>query len=259
MKKYSYYIVLAAALLSVLYACKKKVEWKSTYDTVSDKAMLRIVHASPHFKDVVGQKDSFNVYVGGVRVTTPSLTYNSIFPNSNTNTYIAVEPGTKEIRLSIPGTVNNPDSLTILTLTKTMLAGQKYTFLITDSVKSTRDSSQIWVNDVFSNPNPNFYGLRFINAVLNDTAGTMVDIYSVRKNSTIFTKVKPGAFVNFQNLPYNPQLNDTLYVRRAGTTFNLAPAAVLGAANQRAYTIIYKGDGDLATGTKGRSLTGYVH
>jgi len=44
-----------------------------------------------------------------------------------------------------------------------------YSLIITDSIKSARDSSQIFVQDSWINPAPGYINVRLVHAVLNDT------------------------------------------------------------------------------------------
>jgi len=132
--------------------------------------------------------------------------------------------------------------------------------MIIDSIMSLRNSSQIFVRDSIVQPPPGYYNLRFIHAVWNDTAGKGIDIWSTRNNRYIFSNLKPGAISTFSQWPYNALLNDTLYVRRTGSpTVTLATLNGASFSNQRTYTLYYKGDGNLTTGTKARSLAIYVH
>jgi hypothetical protein len=92
-----------------------------------------------------------------------------------------------------------------------------------------------------------------------------VDIFSYARNNTVITNVPPGLVTPFFSLGFNAGVADTFYVTRpavAGTP--LANRIVLsklafGAANQRTYTLYYKGDANLTTGTKARTLSSYVH
>lgn len=153
----------------------------------------------------------------------------------------------------------NPDSIQLALFTSLALKGQRYSVILTDDVKSARDSSKMILPDNIIQPNTGNYRLRFVNAIAADTAGTTVSIFSARRNGNIFNSVAPGQVVDFQTLPFNSQLSDTLYVRRPGSTFNLAILNSASFGNQRSYTMIYRGyGGTVTTGTKGRTLVTYL-
>jgi hypothetical protein len=268
MKKITQYISLFAAAIIVFAACKKEPVYTAAFESAEDKAFLRVVQASPNFRQVFSLPDSFNVYVNGNKINSPFLTYGSVTPQTTTNFgYVAVEPGLQQVKLSVHGfTSIKPDSTLLINFTKVFNAGQYYTLLVTDSIKSAKDSAQMFIPDAFSKPLPGNVALRFVHAVWNDTTGKTVDLFSYARNNTIGTiALKPGTVTGFSSYGYNIGVADTFYVTRsaaAGTPLSgrtvLAKLAFLP-TNQRAYTLYFRGDGNLTTGTKARALTFYLH
>jgi hypothetical protein len=257
MKKY---LLIAALFAPVVFiACDKTYTKVANYQLAGpDMAYLKIVHVSPSFRQLFNNNpDTFNVYLNTTKLTAPALSFNSIYPGTSINTYMAVTPGTSQIRFSLPGTVN-PDSLTLYTIPKTLVAGKSYTLFITDSIMSARDSSRLLVEDAFTTPATGYVNFRFVNAVVNDTAGKTVDVFSYARNANIFSKIKPDSATTFLSFGFNAGVADTLYVRRTGTN-QVFSKVLVSPANQRTYTLVYKGDGNLSTGTKARTLIGFVH
>ena len=288
MKKYSIYsIIIVAAACITVSACKRDFIIKTGFTTAdSSLAYVKIVDASPYFRQVTGAADSFNVFFNGAKVNSPFITYNSLFPisvnasgtagNLITNTYLAIAPGQQTIKLSVAGVVN-PDSIAILSFTKTLVAGRMYSLLVTDSIKSTRDSAQVFVQDFWTQPAPGFINVRLAHLVLNDTAGKLVDVFSYAQGTTILNNVKPGQVTPFTGIGYNFQTPDTFYITRPLPiqTPALSPylpvsqrtvlAKLLftpistGAVQQRTFTLYFKGDGNMTTGAKARSLASYIN
>jgi hypothetical protein len=267
MKKITLCISLFVAGTMAFMACQKEAKVNGAYETTDGSAFLRVVNAAPSFRQVFNLPDSFNVYVNGAKVSSPFLTYASTFPASGTNFgYLAVPPGLQQIKLSVNGfSSTNYDSTLITNFTKVFQAGQYYTLLVTDSIKSPKDSSQMFLPDVYTKPLPGNVAIRFVHTVWNDTATKTVDLYSYARNNTVLTNYKPGQISGFTALGYNIGVADTFYVTRnapAGTLLAnrivLAKLA-LGVTNQRVYTLYFRGDGNLTTGTKARSLASYLH
>lgn len=263
--KFLFVLVLAGCVLTFGIACKKDYLVKTPAPAAdSSFAYIKIADISPSFRSMMKSPDTFTVYLDSTRLSTP-LSYGVTFPNNAgtvVNAYAAIPPGTHKLRISFKGTTT-ADS-TITSFTESFTAARYYTFMITDSLLATRDTARMFIQDYFPAPLTGTYNLRFINAVINDTPGLAVDLYSTRKNANLFTKIKPDSVTSFQALAYNAQLNDTIFVRRSGTTFNLAVVAKAGGlvftpGNQRSYTICFQGNGTLTTGTKARSLVGYVN
>lgn len=260
MKKLLSYTALIAAGMMVFASCEKQADRTAEYTTVEDKAFIRVIHASPSFRQVFNAPDSINLYVNNVKVNGPLITYGGFFPAAATTGfgYFAVPAGLQTLKVTVAGRVN-PDSIQLALFTNLALKGQRYSVILTDDVKSARDSSKMILPDNIIQPNTGNYRLRFVNAIVADTAGTTVSIFSARRNGNIFNSIAPGQVVDFQTLPFNSQLSDTLYVRRPGSTFNLAVLNGASFGNQRSYTMIYRGyGGTVTTGTKGRTLVTYL-
>lgn len=253
------YTTLLAAGLMLLAACKKQSDVKADFVTTEDNAFVRLIHASPSLREVFNAPDSINIFINNAKVNGPLITYAGLFPAAGTNYgYFAVPTGLINIKLTVAGIVNT-DSIPLTLFTRVFTKGQFYSIILTDNIKDANDSSKIILKDVYTKPNPGNYSIRFVHAVLNDTVGKNIDVYSTRRNANIYNNIKTGQIVDFQTYPYNSQLNDTLYVRRAGTLQNLATVNGASFGNQRAYTLIYRGNGDLTTGVKARALASYLH
>lgn len=270
MKKYILIpgFILATVIIGFV-SCKRDFSLKDPVASTSGTSFLRIIDASPSFRKIYGLPDTFNVYINGVKITgfTPTatalMTYNSQFPAASGYGYVSVPAGLQTIALFVAGKVK-PDSIPIQTFIKTFVANSFYTFMITDSIISLKDSSQIFVKDSTVQPPPGYYNLRFIHAVWNDTVGKTIDIWSTRTNRYIYTNVKPGGITTFSPFTYNPIYNDTFYVRRSDAThFGLDTLNSIGFSNQRSYTLFYKGDGTTryisTTNIKGRHLATSVN
>lgn len=256
--------------ITLTSSCKRDYSVVANYDTPTGTAYLRVVHAAPYFRKIFNAPDSFNLLVGGQKVSAylpggaVTLTYNATFPASNTNYgYVTVPAGDQEFKLSLG--VYNADSVTLKKFTKTLAPDTYYTFLITDSINSARDAAQMFIRDSVTTPTTGYVNLRFIHAALEDTASgsqktvDTIDVFSTRNNRNIYSKITPGTATTFSQFAYNAQLPDTLYVRRVRSTVNLATLNNVSFANQRTYTIYFKGDGNVTTGTKARSLATFVH
>jgi hypothetical protein len=196
--------------------------------------------------------------VGAEKINGTLFTYNSAFPSAaiNSNTYAAVPAGSQEIRLSLLG-VSKIDSLTIISLQKVLEVGKYYTLFITDSLQSQQGVTKVWANDInFLPTDTSQYRVRFAHMILNDTAGKKVDVYSYRQATTIFSNISPGTVTDFISVAA-PTTLDTISVRRAGSTLELARINGISYVKTRLYTILFKGNPGSTSGTKGRSAIIY--
>jgi hypothetical protein len=258
MKKNIILLGMIGCVVSLIYSCNKGLVTNAPTVSPAGSAFIKVIDFAPSFRLVTNNRDSFNVFVNNIKINGSFLTYNSSYPSSVNDTYAAVPPGPQTIRLSVNG-VNTPDSITLATLTKTVNAGEYYTFIITDSLLNSVDAKQIWTKDLPALTDTGHFNLRFIHAVVNDTTGKNVDIYSTRYLTNIYSNVAPTTVTPFAPQAYT-LLTDTLIVRRAGTLFELGRLNSASFARQRAYTLVYKGNGNLTSAsTKGRVLTTYIN
>jgi hypothetical protein len=250
---------LTVALLAgvSLAGCKKEAGTKAPLLENQNDAYVRVVHASPSFRTVFSNRDTFNVYAGATRINSPFLTYSSFFPGATVNNYVALPAGNQLFRLSVPG-VLNADSVNLYSFTKTLQGAQRYSLIITDSIKSNNDRVQMWLKDNFTTPVPGQFGIRFIHAVLNDTAaGKTVDVYSTKLKANMFTNVPVGTATGFQYFN-TPTTGDTIIIRRNNTLYEITRLNNMSQSSGRVYSLLYRGSA-LTTGTKGRLLTSYLN
>ncbi|GGA96487.1 DUF4397 domain-containing protein [Puia dinghuensis] len=264
MKKINILVILAAALTG-LFSCKRDMALKDPANSPAGSAFISLIDVSPNLDNVLNASaDTFNVLFNGVKVTgnTPgtaaAMTFGSIYPFAGTaNGYAAVPAGNQQIEF-VKG-FNTLDSLVLATFHETLTAGQYYTFMITDSINSTRDSARMFIKDVLPPDTLGFYNLRFVNAAWNDTAG--IDIWSKRNSGNIYTNAKPGTITGFSAYASNWLLSDTLFVRRTGTHIGLDTLNTQYFYQLRSYTLVYKGNAlsNKKTDPKRRHLIAYVN
>jgi len=252
MKKIIGLLAISAFTISALSSCEKDDSKHIDYTPTLDPAYVKIIHVAPNFRQVFNAADSFNVFLDDDKLSGTFLTFNAGFPavTSNINTYAEVRQG--NYKVSLKSSVNGS---TILFLPRTLLEGEKYSFLITDSVDRNNAYSSLWLKDEFKIPDTGKFALRFVHALMNDTADKAVDLYSKRYDANIFSGVMKKGATAFVEFPYTT-LSDTLTVRRAGTTNALAVFNTASFSRKRVYTVVYKGN-TTTTGTKGKNILIY--
>lgn len=264
MKKSLQHIIFGALILVVgLVACNKDTVYVADPVSSSSNAYIKFLHVSPSLAIITGQADNItllnldlksNTYS---KITGTPLAYEKYFPTT-TNTYAAVTAGLQTIKFSLAA-VKQMDSVELFLKNVQADAGKYYSFIITDSVKSTNLSKAMFLQDDLLSLGSSQIGMRFVHAIWNDTAAKNVDIFSVRNNANIFSARSAGTASTFTPLNYFTT-SDTLIVRRAGTTFTLATLNSATFTPGRNYTLVYKGNGAVTTTTaKPRSLFIYGH
>ena len=281
MKKFILYIFIAAVTTGVYTSCSKSNDYIAGYTSVDASnigtSYIKFVHAAPYLRNVFGVADTFNVIVNGTKINSPFLSFagTSLAPVLGTAYGYAVVPsGALTIKLSSNGVLTG-DSTAFKIYSKTAVPGQFYTFLLTDSALTGNPKKELFLKDSMPVILAGYYNLRFINAVGSDSAvasistgTTTVDIWSYARNTTLWSKIGVDSATTFQFLGTNNFVADTLYVTRTPSTAQGTPPLsgrvvlaklAITPLGSRTYTLYYKGDGTLATGTKARSLAYYVN
>ena len=191
---------MLSCITILLSSCSKQLDHIGAATGVDGYAYIKIGQFSPSFRNIVNNRDSFNVYINGVKINGAFLTFGSLFPTT-TNLYAAVPTGSQLIRMTVNG-VTTPDSITVVGFTKNLTAGAYYSFFLTDSLFSTDPSKQIFVQDNFARTDTLHYTVRLVHAIINDFGGN-VDVYSFRLGANMFSNISPGTSTAFTS-PWIP-------------------------------------------------------
>jgi hypothetical protein len=257
MKKLIKVFAIALPVIAVLAACKKDYkEAKATYNPdLESKATVQLYNA------VLSSKVSY-LYVDFKSVTGANITYGAALPTGSSA--IAVDPGMRNFLFK---DTTNPTIQTALSLNENLSAKTAYTIFAYDTVNAAKAKM---VTTDLSIPADTTAKLRFANMAYHRTAPQAVDIYSVKRGANVFTNVAAGDVTAF--IPYASALNDTFYVRPAGTTNNLTvrtsstatPTTLIGTltpTRKRSYTLVFRGSylTDITSSAVVRSLVSFTN
>lgn len=264
MKKSLQHILLGSMVIILgLVACNKETTYLADPVIANTNAFVKFLHVSPSLATITAQADNITVLrydwksMTYDKLTGTPLAYEKYFPTT-TNAYTSMTSGPQTFKFSLAA-INQKDSVELFLKTVQADAGKYYSFIITDSVKSSSISKSMFLLDEVLALGSTQIGMRFVHAIWNDTAAKTVDLFSIRNNATIFAAKGAGSASAFIPLNYNTT-SDTLIVRRAGTTFELARLNGVGFTPGRNYTLVYKGNGAVTLSTgKPRSLLIYGH
>lgn len=127
------------ALLTVFMSCDKKIEYTATRDFVKPSdARLKINYLSAYTTNPSVQLSINAERVSGLiagRTPFPGGGYNT--NGSNFADYLAVNPGTNTLKISIPKKGTNVDSIVLFTTSLNLEATKTYTAHITDTFSRT--------------------------------------------------------------------------------------------------------------------------
>jgi hypothetical protein len=156
----------------LLLACKKNELTVSPYDYTDGKALFKINYACAY-----GNNRGVQLKINDVRVSN-NITYATPFPGGGLNTggnnnadYLAIGAGANAVKLSIPKTGSDEDSI-VLYETTVKLEGDTYQTLHISDTGSAIKSTLL--TDPAEKEDSGFVQYRFINLIPNSTA---LDLY----------------------------------------------------------------------------------
>jgi hypothetical protein len=226
---------LAGLLFS---ACKKQIS--VPIEAINNSTTyLKVYIASP------GATRNY-VFINDRQVTGAALTAGGLFPLSSASQGIAfphnslfsvqlgeMRPIAQKISIRDTALVTAQPVTNVVTNLETL---SNYTLFLADSSLRPR---AILVKDDMPPVGDTAARLRFANLPFSPLAIPNVDIFSVKARANIFTNAPVGMISEFK--PFASALNDTLHVRAAGTTANLASVNGFLATRGRYYTIVFRG------------------
>ena len=265
MRKEHIKFLLLALIPVIIFSCVKKVDdnldrLEKFYREDPSVAQVKFVHAytpltlggSPaQSTSTVG----FRIVVGGDKIngagntstSTNTFLYGGTFPGTTAYTFLPV--GSRTVKFVMNRITNGAFAPVsgdeYLSTNLNFAGGKKYSVFIADPY-----TSAYMVEDNYSVPGINSFGIRFIN-LCGDPASRF-DVTSTRLSTKLFSDVGYKEMKDYVYLGVTGA--DTLYLKAAGTNTVIAqyPAAGSGSftpGSQRVYTLYARGK----TGVTGRT------
>ena len=229
--------------LIALVSCKKETGREhSPEDTdFTNKSFVQV------YNGIINSTRNF-VYLDANKLNGSALVFNSTFPSTPSNVAITSGYKTFLVKDTLPTTTQVP-----LSFAEVLQPGNYYTVFLYDSLNSPK--KKIVQNNIVI-PDDTTARVRFANFIYSSTAVPNVDIYSLKRAANIFSNIAVTEVTDY--IPYASALNDTLYVREAGTMTQLAALNGFNPTRLRSYTLVFRGRYQ-TTGTTGiaRLLTAF--
>lgn len=213
----------------------------------ADGARVKFIHAVP------GGAPALIVYANGKKMTavnnavaygSDSIVYGGLFPTTD---FALVTPGTVKFtaKLSLR---DNPRDTTIASSDFNLENGKYYLLVAGDTLPTPKFTLVPEFRGVIKNDRKMY--LRVVNTV-SATPTDGYDVYARRGGvSTLMGTLKGGQVTDY--IEYDPLIsgNDSVYVRAAGGTTNLAALVVGALGANRNYTFVLRGIGVNTIGTR---------
>lgn len=228
-------IVTALLVVSCVKETGKEVALEQT--DYSSKAFVQVYNGTLN-------SARNHIYVDGARVTGTPLAYAATFPA--TPSLFAITSGFRPFLIidTLVTTTQLP-----MSFAENLQATANYTIFMYDTLTSPKQ--KIVQNNIII-PTDTTARIRFANFIFSRTAVPNVDIFSVKRNTNVFTNVAVTEVTNYIPHPSSSATsqNDTLYVRETGTMNLLATLNGFAPVRKRSYTLVFRGRYQ-TTGTTG--------
>lgn len=191
------------------------------------------------------------VYVDTRAITGATLGSGSLFPSGVATIGANIQPGVRAflVRDTLPAATQVP-----LSFATNLNPGNRYTIFLYDTINAPKQKT---IQTNIEIPADTTARVRFANFVYSATAVPAVDIFSKRRAVNLFTNVPTTEVTGFIAIP--SAFNDTIIVRDAGTTNQLAVLNGLNPTQKRSYTLVFRGRYQSTSGTVARTLSSFIN
>jgi hypothetical protein len=262
--KRSLIFIFILVISIVLIACNKDVSHNAEFKLADNYfTYIKFIHAYPY------ATPSYSIPANGPTI---QLTYNnaqfSATPISLGGTfpaspgYAASDRGITITDLGLRMSTGIPPAAVkdsfLFTTPTAYVRGKYYSYFFVDSIPNSTKRMLVVEDDIKTPNGPSLYRIRFVNLLLNmPTATPVLDLYSTRAKSVIFTGIPSRGVTPFIELPIQGvNTPDTLQLRYTGSSTALATLNTVSLQGQISLTVFARGLVG-ATGTRAPGISTY--
>lgn len=255
-------IIPAALLLVAVSGCDKNLleenkNWASFPNNANVKFINAFTGLNPSAASPVAGP-SVDVLINDTKVSAAPIGYTALFP-AVSGQYSNIPAGSVNIKAVInrvaPATPQPGDVL--VNGNFSLVAGNYYSAFIVDTMPLPAGANPniAIVQDDATRAQVGSFKMRFAHMI--PTTDTL-EIYSKNRQSVVITNVTYKTVSPFVELPLQ-SINDTLQLRKKGTTTVLTEQRPFFPTSERLYTFFCRGLYTVTSGTRARTLTVYTN
>jgi hypothetical protein len=261
-------IIASFIMILVLAGCKKNLLEKNEYwEPQPGNAYVKFIHAyNSLFPSVAAPANGPIVdfsangsKVSGVNATGAGVGYAAVFPLSS-GQYVSVTPGSVALKAALTraaGTAPLPTDV-VADGSFSLTAGKYYSAFLVDTMPfpaATTPNIALIADDGLERAKPGFFKMRFAHMIPTIDTLEIVSKNSQTVLASNITYKKASPFIEMALLTRN----DTIQLRKKGTTAVLAENRPFFPATERAYTFWCRGIYTATSGTRARTLSVYTN
>ncbi len=227
MKSFKYLIIGSCfcASLMMITSCNKELD-----PTIEENFDFTNTSNVQLYNAIVGSNRTF-LYIDNKPINGATIAYGASFP-ANAYGFAVMGAGNNFL---IKDTLSTSTQAPI-SFQPNLEAGKNYTIFVYDTSTAPK---QLTVETNIVVPTDTTARLRFANLQYSVVARPAVDVFSVKRQSNIFTNISKAQVTDF--IPYASASNDTLIVRETGTNVTVAQLNGINPTLKRSYTVVLRG------------------
>lgn len=238
--------ITVVAMATAAASCTKTFDEKVTQQRdFSGSSLLQL------YNGTVGATRNY-VYVNSKPLNGAAIAFGGVFPGTGYGFAVPIGQQSFLIRDTLTATTQAQ-----MSFAQNLQSARNYTIFMYDTTIAAKQKT---VETSIVIPDDTTARIRFANFIYNPGVTPAVDIYSQKRQQTIFTNVAVTDVTAY--IPYASGVTDTFYVRPTGTGTNLqnlvptpAPGtwkdiiAILTPTQKRSYTLVFRGGFRATTST----------
>jgi len=257
-------IITSLILILLLAGCKKNLLDKNEYwNFEPNNAYVKLIHAYNSLYPSTATPangaavDYFinGTRVSGVNAAGAGTAYSGIFPTTS-GQYISVPAGTVSIKTVMTRTTGTPLATDVISDgSYTLAAGSYYSAFLVDTLPfpGASNPTMVVLPDDAARAKAGYFKMRFAHMI--PTTDTL-EIFSKNSQTVMLGNITYKKATDFIELPLLSR-NDTIQLRKKGTTAILAEQRPFLPVTEKVYTFICRGIYTATNGTRARTLTTY--
>ncbi len=257
MRKNIIYLLTSAVLLA---GCEKKspLDQNQYWEFKPGNTNIKFINTFAGLNPSAGTTPngpSVDLFINNVKINAGVVSYSGLFP-AVSGQYASLAPGS----MAIKAVINRATPLATDVLVNgnfSLDAGKYYSAFLVDTVpiQSPANPNIAIIEDDATRAKSGFYKMRFAHMI--PTADTL-EIVSKNDQKVLITDIVYKKASGFIELPLLSK-NDTIQLRKKGTTTVLTDQRPFFPSSERLYTFVCRGVYTATTGTRPRTLTTYIN
>lgn len=258
--KYLFFLIFVSAILFV--SCDKTKDDVIQTTGSNSNSLLKFVNAYTALTPsgtATPTGPSVDLYINDKKINAGPIGYGSVFPTSAGYASLPFNSSTGtnfKVVLNRAG-VSTPNSDILYQANYDFGFGSYTTIYLVDTLPYTNPSSPIIfsTNDKVVAAKPEFHKIRFANMIPSTDT---LEIFSKNLQTVLLPGTRFKNSTDFFELPVQRK-NDTLQLRKVGTTLLLAELRAFNPTSERVYTVYSRGQIGAVTGIRARTLASYTN